>query len=69
MYLNQSVKDRIRETGIKQRFLADKLGVDEGAFANILLGRRNCPDELLERLAYELALDVDDVVVKREIPA
>jgi cyanate lyase len=69
MFLNRKVKERIRETGIMQRFLGDKFGVDEGAFASMLLGRRHIPQHLVDQLCYALALDPEDVIQTEQVPA
>jgi len=69
MLLNEKAKERIRESGIKQRFLADKLGIHEVSFTNILLGRTHVSEELVNRIAYELHLDPDEIVQIRQVEA
>ncbi|HOT98951.1 MAG TPA: helix-turn-helix transcriptional regulator [bacterium] len=62
MLLNEKAKERIKRTGIKQRFLADKLGIHEVSFTNILLGRMQVSEELVNRIAYELHMDPDEII-------
>lgn len=62
MLLNEKAKERIKKSGIKQRFLADKLRIHEVSFTNILLGRTQVSEELVNRLAYELHMDPDEII-------
>ncbi len=69
MLLNEKPKEKIKKSGIKQRFLADRLGIHEVYFTNILLGRTQVSEELLNRIAYELHMDPDEIVQTNNVEA
>ena len=50
----------IRERGLKQRWLAEQLGVHESMLSKWLSGNRPLPREMAERIAEVLAVPVTE---------
>lgn len=48
--VNQLFKETIRERGIKQVFVAEKMGIGEAHLSNILQGRHNMLPEHIDAL-------------------
>ena len=52
MTLEQWLSDKIKEKGIKQRFIAEKTGISEQKLSFSLTGRRNLLAEELLAICY-----------------
>lgn len=50
------IKKRIRDIGLKQKYLADKLKISESNFSHFLSGRRQLPDSCRKDLLLMLGL-------------
>ena len=57
MTLEQWLSDRIKEKGIKQRFIAEKTGINEQKISFSLTGKRNLLAE--ELIAICIIADID----------
>ncbi len=44
------IKIELLRKGLTQRKVADLVGIDEGTMSNYLLGRRNLPEEVVEKI-------------------
>lgn len=55
------LKDAISNTGLKQRFIADKIGVSETMFSHQIAGRRRMNNEQIKTLAKLLKIRIKDV--------
>jgi len=53
------LKELIKARGVKQRFIADKLGVSEVSVSNWVKGKTNPSDEHLEKLCKILDVPME----------
>lgn len=58
MNVVENIKSILRDTGKKQRDIADALDVDESIVSNILRGARELKVSELEKIAWGLDVDV-----------
>ena len=57
-----SLQTMLRDRGLKQVWVAKRLGLDDSSFSAMLRGERRLPVEKIEPLAELLQLPVSDVV-------
>ena len=57
----QNLKQAIFESGIKQRFIANRLGVSETLFSHQIAGRRKMNHEQVKILAKLLKLKIKEI--------
>ena len=50
------IKVELLRKGLTQRKVADLVGIDEGTMSNYLLGRRNLPEEVVEKIHEVIAM-------------
>jgi len=55
------LKKRIKEKGLKQGFLADKVGISETTFSKIVKGRIKPTYEIAQKIAKILNCKPDDI--------
>lgn len=60
-FINKNLKDIISESGLKQRYIADKIGVSETMFSHQIAGRRKMIKEHRKILAKVLKIRYKDV--------
>ena len=52
----------IRERGLKQNWIAEKIGIPESHFSEVVRGKRRMPLEKVVPLAELLQIPIEDVV-------
>ena len=57
-----TLKDLLRERGLKQTWVAGRLGLDEARFSDMVRGRRGLPVEKIGQLAALLGAEIAVVV-------
>lgn len=57
-----NLKAMIRERGLTQRWVADRLGLDEARFGDVVRGRKRLPIEKIELLAALFGVEIAVVV-------
>tara|TARA_R100000808_G_C2154903_1_gene166380 strand:+ start:867 stop:1100 length:234 start_codon:yes stop_codon:yes gene_type:complete len=61
-FVGKSLKDVIESTGLKQRFIAKKIGVSETMFSHQVAGRRKMTKEQKRTLAKTLKVRIRDIM-------
>ena len=62
MTIREMIRHRIKEIGVKQVILSQKIGVNTQNFTAYLKGNRPMPFEALDRLCEELNLTISEKV-------
>lgn len=62
MFLNERAKQEIKERGLKQRFLAKRIGITEARFSDLVNGQLPARPEEVLAIAGLFGLDSDEVL-------
>jgi hypothetical protein len=68
-FLNEKPKKRIKDTGIKQKFIAYKIGIEESRFSNLLNQYSEAQEDELEKIAYILNFQSEEIIQAEQVPA
>lgn len=61
-----NIRNAIRDSGLKQRAVAERCGLTEMQFSDLLCGRRVLRAEFIPRIAAALGVGVDTLYEARE---
>jgi hypothetical protein len=65
IYENSNLKNIIKLSGLKQKWIAGKLDIDETLFAHQIAGRRSIPHDQLKGMSKILKCRMSDLGFRR----
>jgi plasmid maintenance system antidote protein VapI len=68
-YMSKRIPEEIKKRGLKQNFVASRIGIDQNRFSDMVNGRRQIRVEEALILADMFGLDVDEVIQTDQVPA
>jgi len=68
-FMSQKISEEIKKRGLKQNYVASRIGIDQNRFSDLVNGRRQIRVEEALILADMFDLDVEDVIQSERISA
>jgi plasmid maintenance system antidote protein VapI len=68
-YMSNKVPEEIKKRGLKQNYVASRIGIDQNRFSDMVCGRRQIRVEEALILADMFDLEVEDIIKADRVPA
>jgi len=68
-YMSKKVPDEIKKRGLKQNYVASRIGIDQNRFSDMVNGRRQIRVEEALILADMFDLEIEEVIQIDQVPA